>query len=356
MMKPAVVLLSGGLDSATCLAIARSQGFDCYCLSFDYGQRHNAELKAAERVVQALGAEHRVLNLGLAQFGGSALTDTSIAVPTAGVQPGIPVTYVPARNTIMLSLALAWAEVLGSMDIFVGVNAVDYSGYPDCRPDYIAAFEKWRTWRPVRGRRAQAVHPRAADRPVEGDIIRTGTALGVDYGLTVSCYQADDQGRPAGLAIRVDCVPRALPRPASPTPPSIEFEHGKRRFIRHRSLAGLRGCLRLRRHRPEDPFLHHGRGVRHRQHGRLEPHAHVAAGHRRRHPRRRALHASGQIDLGKSIYRTPTFTWLSYLLGGACFGIGMVLASGCGSKTLIRIGGGNLKSLVVFVTLGWSPT
>ena len=200
MMKPAVVLLSGGLDSATCLAIARSQGFDCYCLSFDYGQRHNAELKAAERVVQALGAkEPRVLNLGLAQFGGSALTDTSIAVPTAGVQPGIPVTYVPARNTIMLSLALAWAEVLGSMDIFVGVNAVDYSGYPDCRPDYIAAFEKMAnlaTRSGVEGHKL-SIHAPLIDLS-KADIIRTGTALGVDYGLTVSCYQADDQGRACG--------------------------------------------------------------------------------------------------------------------------------------------------------------
>jgi len=142
-MKPAVILLSGGLDSATCLAIARSQGFACYCLSFDYGQRHSAELQAAGQVAGALGAaEHRILNLGLAQFGGSALTDTSIAVPTGGVQPGIPVTYVPARNTIMLSLALAWAEVLGSRDIFIGANAVDYSGYPDCRPEYLEAFEK----------------------------------------------------------------------------------------------------------------------------------------------------------------------------------------------------------------------
>ncbi|MCG2575703.1 7-cyano-7-deazaguanine synthase QueC [Dechloromonas sp. XY25] len=200
MMKPAVVLLSGGLDSATCLAIARSQGFDAYCLSFDYGQRHNAELKAAERVVQALGArEHRVLSLGLAQFGGSALTDTSIAVPTEGVQPGIPVTYVPARNTIMLSLALAWAEVLGSMDIFVGVNAVDYSGYPDCRPEYIAAFEKMAnlaTKFGVEGHKL-TIHAPLIDLS-KADIIRTGTALGVDYGLTVSCYQADSEGRACG--------------------------------------------------------------------------------------------------------------------------------------------------------------
>jgi len=200
MMKPAVVLLSGGLDSATCLAIARSQGFDAYCLSFDYGQRHNAELKAAERVVKALGAkEHRVLSLGLAQFGGSALTDTSIAVPTEGVQPGIPVTYVPARNTIMLSLALAWAEVLGSMDIFVGVNAVDYSGYPDCRPEYIAAFEKMAnlaTKFGVEGHKL-TIHAPLIDLS-KADIIRTGSALGVDYGLTVSCYQADSEGRACG--------------------------------------------------------------------------------------------------------------------------------------------------------------
>src|SRR5690606_12772836 len=140
---PAVVLLSGGLDSATVLAMARAQGYVCHCLSFDYGQRHRVELQAADNVAVALGAaSHRTLKLDLGQLGGSALTDTSIAVPTQGVQPGIPVTYVPARNTVMLSLALAWAEILGAQDIFVGVNAVDYSGYPDCRPEYIAAFER----------------------------------------------------------------------------------------------------------------------------------------------------------------------------------------------------------------------
>ncbi len=201
MLKPAVVLLSGGLDSATCLAIARSQGFDCYCLSFNYGQRHSAELKAAERLALAMGAcEHRVLNLGLAQFGGSALTDTTIAVPTDGVQPGIPVTYVPARNTIMLSLALAWAEVLGSRDIFVGVNAVDYSGYPDCRPDYITAFENMAnlaTRAGVEGARL-SIHAPLIDLG-KAEIIRTGAALGVDYGLTVSCYQADALGRACGV-------------------------------------------------------------------------------------------------------------------------------------------------------------
>jgi len=201
MMKPAVVLLSGGLDSATCLAIARSQGFACYCLSFDYGQRHSAELKAAERVAKALGAvEQRTLSLGLAQFGGSALTDTSIAVPVDGVQPGIPVTYVPARNTIMLSLALAWAEVLGSCDIFVGVNAVDYSGYPDCRPEYIAAFERMAnlaTRAGVEGARL-TVHTPLIELS-KADIIRKGVELGVDYALTVSCYRADADGHACGV-------------------------------------------------------------------------------------------------------------------------------------------------------------
>lgn len=143
MNNPAIVLLSGGLDSATCLAVARDMGFAPYCLSFDYGQRHRAELIAAGRVAAAGGAaEHRIVRLDIGQFGGSALTDSSIAVPVEGVQPGIPITYVPARNTVMLSFALAWAEVLGADDIFVGVNAVDYSGYPDCRPEFIQAFER----------------------------------------------------------------------------------------------------------------------------------------------------------------------------------------------------------------------
>jgi 7-cyano-7-deazaguanine synthase len=201
MMKKAVVLLSGGLDSATCLAIARSQGFECYCLSFNYGQRHCAELVAADRVVKALGAaKHRVLNFGLAQFGGSALTDTNIAVPVDGVQPGIPVTYVPARNTIMLSLALAWAEVLGSRDIFVGVNAVDYSGYPDCRPEYIAAFETMANLATKAGVEGAKLHIHAPLIDLsKAEIIRLGSQLGVDYGLTVSCYQADEQGRACGV-------------------------------------------------------------------------------------------------------------------------------------------------------------
>ncbi|HZX31166.1 MAG TPA: 7-cyano-7-deazaguanine synthase QueC [Rhodocyclaceae bacterium] len=201
MPDKAVVLLSGGLDSATCLAVARNQGFDCYCLSFDYGQRHRAELEAAGRVAAALGAaEHRILKLDLAQFGGSALTDTTIAVPTEGVQPGIPVTYVPARNTIMLSLALAWAEVLDSRDIFVGVNAVDYSGYPDCRPEYIAAFERMANLATKAGVEGAKLTLHA---PLinlsKADIVRTGNRLGVDYGLTVSCYQADADGRACGV-------------------------------------------------------------------------------------------------------------------------------------------------------------
>lgn len=200
--RRAVVLLSGGLDSATTLAIARAAGFDCYCLSFDYGQRHRAELAAAERVAKALGArEHRVLRFDLGQFGGSALTDSTLAVPVDGVQDDcIPITYVPARNTIMLSLALAWAEVLGSRDIFVGVNAVDYSGYPDCRPDYIAAFETMAnlaTRAAVEGARL-SIHAPLIDLS-KADIVRRGSALGVDYALTVSCYQADDAGRACGV-------------------------------------------------------------------------------------------------------------------------------------------------------------
>ncbi|OHC63418.1 MAG: 7-cyano-7-deazaguanine synthase QueC [Rhodocyclales bacterium GWA2_65_20] len=199
-MKPAVVLLSGGLDSATALAIAAADGYACHCLSVDYGQRHVAELAAAARVAAAQGAlSHRVVKIDMGQFGGSALTDTAIAVPTGGVQPGIPVTYVPARNTIMLSLALAWAEVLGAQDIFVGVNAVDYSGYPDCRPEYIRAFEAMAN---LATKAAVEGHPLRLHAPLieltKADIVRRGTALGVDYGLTVSCYQADPDGRACG--------------------------------------------------------------------------------------------------------------------------------------------------------------
>src|SRR5471032_2454996 len=200
-MKRAVVLLSGGLDSATVLAIARDAGYDCYCLSVDYGQRHRAELDAAARVAHALGArEHRVTALDLTAFGGSALTDTSIAVPTGGITGGIPVTYVPARNTILLSLALAWAEVLGACDIFFGANAVDYSGYPDCRPEYMRAFEAMAnlaTKAAVEGNRLTLHTPIIGF--TKADIIRRGVELGVDYGLTVSCYQADADGRACGV-------------------------------------------------------------------------------------------------------------------------------------------------------------
>jgi len=200
-MKPAVVLLSGGLDSATCLAIARNAGYACHCLSVDYGQRHAAELAAAARVARALGAvEHRVVHLDIGQFGGSALTDTTIAVPTAGVQPGIPVTYVPARNTIMLSLALGWAEILGAQDIYVGVNAVDYSGYPDCRPEFIRAFETLANLATKAGVEGHALrlHAPLIDLS-KAEIVRHGAALGIDYALTVSCYQADAEGRACGL-------------------------------------------------------------------------------------------------------------------------------------------------------------
>ncbi|TXT23021.1 MAG: queuosine biosynthesis protein QueC [Gallionellaceae bacterium] len=199
-MQKAVILLSGGLDSATVLALARQQNFACHALSVDYGQRHYAELTAARRVAQTLGAaEHRTIRLDLAGFGGSALTDASIAVPE---QPatGIPPTYVPARNTIMLSLALAWAEVLRAQDIFIGVNAVDYSGYPDCRPEYIEAFERMAnlaTKAAVEGRRmtlrAPLLHLSKAG------IIKLGASLGVDYGLTVSCYQAGADGGACGV-------------------------------------------------------------------------------------------------------------------------------------------------------------
>ncbi|MBV8466527.1 MAG: 7-cyano-7-deazaguanine synthase QueC [Burkholderiales bacterium] len=200
--RPAVLLLSGGLDSATVLAMARRDGFDAYCLSFDYGQRHNAELAAARRVSEALGAKaHRVATIDLKAFGGSALTDTSIDVPTDGVKEGeIPITYVPARNTIMLSYALAWAEVLGANDIFIGVNAVDYSGYPDCRPEYIAAFQAMANLATKVGVEGTTLRIRT---PLinlkKEDIIKTGAALGVDYSLTVSCYQADLEGRACGV-------------------------------------------------------------------------------------------------------------------------------------------------------------
>jgi 7-cyano-7-deazaguanine synthase len=195
----AVVLLSGGLDSATVLAMAHAGGFDCYALSLDYGQRHHAELAAAKRVAATLGAvEHKILPLSLDAIGGSALTDRSIDVPEAGGE-GIPVTYVPARNTVFLALALGWAEVLGATDLFVGVNAVDYSGYPDCRPAFIQAFEHLANLATRAGVEGQAfkVHAPLIELS-KADIIRAGSRLGVDYGLTVSCYQADADGVACG--------------------------------------------------------------------------------------------------------------------------------------------------------------
>lgn len=199
-MRNAVVLLSGGLDSATVLAMARAQGFSCYALSVDYGQRHHAELAAAQRIAQMLGAsEHRIVHIDLTGFGGSALTDNNIPVPQKPAA-GIPSTYVPARNTIMLSLALAWAEVLQAQDIFIGVNAVDYSGYPDCRPAYIEAFERMAN---LATRAAIEGHPLTLHAPLlhlsKAEIIHNGIKLGVDYGQTVSCYQANDLGAACGV-------------------------------------------------------------------------------------------------------------------------------------------------------------
>jgi 7-cyano-7-deazaguanine synthase len=196
--KPAVVLLSGGLDSATVLAMASDLGYECHALSLDYGQRHRSELQAAENVARSMSATLKVIKLDLRAFGGSALTD-DIDVPEEEGE-GIPVTYVPARNTIMLSLALAWAEVLGSGDIFIGVNAVDYSGYPDCRPEFINAYEEMAnlaTKAGVVGKRLE-IHTPLIDIS-KADIIKQGTALGVDYALTVSCYQASEDGEACGV-------------------------------------------------------------------------------------------------------------------------------------------------------------
>lgn len=197
--EPAVVLLSGGLDSATVLALARAQGFECHALSVHYGQRHSVELDAATRVAAALGARvHRIMGVDLAGIGGSALTDLTLDIPD-GPTTGIPITYVPARNTLLLSLALGWAEVLGAEDIFVGVNAVDYSGYPDCRPEFIAAFQTLARLATKAG--VEGSHYRIHAPLIEmskGQIIKTGSALGVDYGATVSCYQPDAQGAACG--------------------------------------------------------------------------------------------------------------------------------------------------------------
>jgi len=196
MTKKAIILLSGGLDSLTTLAIAQHQGYQCYALSFDYGQRHNAELNAATRIAQAYGViEHKTITLGLSAIGGSALTDPKIAVPDTA-QAGIPVTYVPARNTLFLTFALGWAEVLNLQDIFIGVNAVDYSGYPDCRPEFIEAFQRLAnlaTKAGVEGAHFTIHTPLISLSKAE--IIKQGISLGVDYKQTVSCYSADEQGR-----------------------------------------------------------------------------------------------------------------------------------------------------------------
>ena len=200
MVKRAVILTSGGLDSATVLAMAIARGLECYALSFDYGQRHLSELAAAARVAGAFpGTEHKVVGLDLRGIGGSALTDDAIDVPTSPTE-GIPITYVPARNTVFLSIALGWAEVLEAQEIHVGVNAVDYSGYPDCRPEFIDAFQsltRVATKAGVEGRPIEIHTPIMA--MSKGEIIRAGTALGVDYSLTVSCYQADGDGNACGL-------------------------------------------------------------------------------------------------------------------------------------------------------------
>ncbi len=200
-MRKAVVLLSGGLDSATTLAIARGQQFECYALSVDYGQRHQSELIAAQNMARSLGVNaHHIFNIDLAVFGGSALTDWSIDIPTEDDDTDIPVTYVPARNTIMLSLALAWAETLACHDVFIGVNAVDYSGYPDCRPEYIEAFEcmaNLATKTAIEGNKLTIHAPLIS--LTKAAIIRQGISLGVDYSITISCYQADEAGFACGI-------------------------------------------------------------------------------------------------------------------------------------------------------------
>ena len=204
-MKKAVVLVSGGLDSATTLAMARKQDYTCYAVSFDYGQRHVSELDAAKRVVESLGVEdHKTIRIDLDRIGGSALTDPEIKIPDQPAE-GIPVTYVPARNTVFLSLALGWAETLGSQDLFIGVNAVDYSGYPDCRPEYISAYEKLANLATKAGVEGASrdeqyfhIHTPLIDL-TKAQIIQEGMRLGVDYSLTVSCYSADKNGAACGV-------------------------------------------------------------------------------------------------------------------------------------------------------------
>ena len=200
MSRKAVILLSGGLDSATVLAVAKQQGYECHALSFDYGQRHSSELESAKRVAGAIGVEqHLILPMALDRIGGSALTDMDIEVPEGGTE-GIPVTYVPARNTVFLALALGWAETLGAADIFIGVNAVDYSGYPDCRPEFIDAFENLANLATRAGVEGESIHIHAPLIDLaKAEIIKLGTELGVDYALTTSCYQADNDGTACGL-------------------------------------------------------------------------------------------------------------------------------------------------------------
>ena len=199
MQKKAIILLSGGLDSITVLAYAKQQGYQCYALSFEYGQRHNAELKAAQKIARHYQVvEHKIINIGLGSIGGSALTDEHIEVPHSP-QQGIPVTYVPARNTIFLSFALGWAEVLNARDIFIGVNAVDYSGYPDCRPEFIEAFQNLANLATKVGVEGESINIHT---PLihlsKAEIIKQGLAMGVDYQQTVSCYSADEEGRACG--------------------------------------------------------------------------------------------------------------------------------------------------------------
>ena len=217
--RHAVVLLSGGLDSATTLAAAVRAGWVCHALSFDYGQRHSVELDAAQALAGALGAcEHRILRLDLSAFGGSALTDSRIDVPEAPAQ-GIPVTYVPARNTVFLSMALAWAETLGAHDIFIGANAVDYSGYPDCRPEYLAAFESMANLATRAGVEGQRIRVRAPLVDLsKADIVRLGLECGVDLAATVSCYQADEQGRACAVCDSCRLRARGIEEAGLPDP------------------------------------------------------------------------------------------------------------------------------------------
>jgi 7-cyano-7-deazaguanine synthase len=261
----AVVLLSGGLDSATTLAWALREGYTCHCLSVDYGQRHRAELSAASVLAGQLGAtSHKVVRLDLSVFGGSALTDASVAVPTDGVKAGIPVTYVPARNTILLSLALGWAEVLGAQHIFVGANAVDYSGYPDCRPEYLRAFgamANLATKAAIEGRRIEVLGPLVSLSKAE--IVKLAIELGVEPAQTVTCYQPDAEGRACGVCdacrIRRAGFEAAGLRTGHVTAKLCAHERAYARATR--ALCPERrvpAFLRVRRGRQQDQLLHHG--------------------------------------------------------------------------------------------------